>query len=509
MSTAIPGASQVQAIFNDQAATPQRLHHIMAHHEFDGDPDKLSRAVDLVQKIGKVSLEQQSGEGNWTPLEVAVLSGYSFGIEFLIQKGVEPSARALELAHSHHPELLPLLGVEEHKDFGAAEESKEVVAGEISSIASEIQGISPHMIHVGQLDVAEALQEILKEVNPSIQVQCHPLAQKDRRAVLFIQDGQVVLPDGTFLIPYAFQEPDIEYLFRALLSLSSQPFVTGIRNGFGEGFQEKQREITLKSAEENGIFYQCGKTCIEGGNCRFTTNAKKEKVAIIGEHSLVLSFLALEEQGYFEKSETFEKRVAEVDPSLEDLRLAKNYIYAQKVAALNKGIKEGTASREAFRKAFQSPTHIRQFFLEQAKDVGAYENLASSLHVKLQMARELMAQELGVDPQNLALVQQGHFHVDMDLFTHGSTVYMNNAEPHKDKSIYYEHSVGALLKAEESRLQWNQSILEGAGLTVCLVPGVDEKRGINFMNGFVLPTDEGPVYITNGVSRRWEVLKRL
>ena len=115
-----------------------------------------------------------------------------------------------------------------------------------------------------------------------------------------------------------------------------------------------------------------------------------------------------------------------------------------------------------------------------------------------------MAQELGVNPQNLALVQQGHFHVDMDLFTHGSTVYMNNAKPHKDKSIYYDCSVEALLKAEESRLQWNQKVLEGVGLTVCLAPGVDDNRNINFMNGFVLPTDEGPVYITNGVSRRDE-----
>lgn len=165
MSLRIDTAAQVQAAFSDQSQASQRIHYIMANQEFDGNLEGLRQQVKQTQETAQVSLDQSSGKEGWTPLEVAVLSGYSFGLQFLIQQGVNPTPRALELAQEHHPEFLPLLG--------AKPKLKEAETSESST-----QGLSSHVIHVGQADAAEALKETLKAICPNIQVQCHPLAQE-------------------------------------------------------------------------------------------------------------------------------------------------------------------------------------------------------------------------------------------------------------------------------------------------------------------------------------------
>lgn len=318
------------------------------------------------------------------------------------------------------------------------------------------------------------------------------------REVLFLQDTQVVLPNGTLLIPYSFDTPDIEYQFRSLLPLSSQSFILGVRQGFGEGFKKDQRERALKNAQENSVHYRQGMTCIEGGNCRLTTNNKNERVAIVGTHSIVLTVLALEEQGYFKGNESYEKRMEEAQPSLEDYRLAKNYEYAQKVTALNNNVARGKATRVDFNKAFQSPTHIRRFFIEEPQSVSEeHQSLATSLHVKFEMARELMARELEVEERNLAIVEQRAFHIDMEMFTHESHVYLDTPKKPQPSSPYVPKphpDENEFLKSD-----LNQKTLESTGLAVHLVPGTDATHDINFMNGFVLPTKTGPILITNGV----------
>ena len=89
--------------------TSERLHYIMDNHVKAGDSHYLEKWVDLVVDLYGVSLRRPAGSGKWTPLQVAVITGYRLGVECLITKGVEPTQRAVDFARTHHPEFLPHL----------------------------------------------------------------------------------------------------------------------------------------------------------------------------------------------------------------------------------------------------------------------------------------------------------------------------------------------------------------------------------------------------------------
>lgn len=142
MSLSMTKTAEIQALFNDKASLPERLHHIMAHHEHGGDLNKLNQAVDLVARLGKLSFNQPCRDEKWTPMEVAVLSGYELGITCLLQKGIEPGPRAFELAQIHHPDLLPLLG-----------SLKAAPAEEKKSAKKDVIPMKPHSIRPFQSTV--------------------------------------------------------------------------------------------------------------------------------------------------------------------------------------------------------------------------------------------------------------------------------------------------------------------------------------------------------------------
>lgn len=79
---------QLKSEFSSKSVMATRLHYIMAHHEFENDPKKLEQAVGLAVNLGRVSLQTESGTGHWKPLDVAVITGYQLGVEFLLKQGV-------------------------------------------------------------------------------------------------------------------------------------------------------------------------------------------------------------------------------------------------------------------------------------------------------------------------------------------------------------------------------------------------------------------------------------
>lgn len=133
---------QLKSEFSSKSVMATRLHRIMAYHEFENDPKKLEEAVGLAVNLGRVSLQTESGTGHWKPLDVAVITGYQLGVEFLLKQGVGPTPAAIAFARMYHPEFLPLLGVR----------------APISSSPSGIVPLSPHVVTSERAKVfAEAL----------------------------------------------------------------------------------------------------------------------------------------------------------------------------------------------------------------------------------------------------------------------------------------------------------------------------------------------------------------
>ena len=395
----------------------------------------------------------------------------------------------------------------------------------------------------GQLSTSETVtiaysgvEGALREAYPSLSVEGRPELEERFDANAFLQDGQVVLPDGKFLIPHELEEDD--WLFVALLPEVEKHFVEGIFRGYGQGMLPEFRQRTIAIAKKYGAKFQEARSCIEGGNVRFAKRPTQELVAIVGVNSQTLSLIALEKQGYFSTVADFGERVAGAEPTEDDFRRARNVVYAKELQELqttskrlekeydaifsaffqNPGFKEqSNQAKEKYREALNAFQEKLRGYKGFAKAPISHEDRerlcheARAYHVKWEMTKEVMAEELQVSRENLIIIAQHEFHIDMELFTIGSRVFLHSSELAKgelermsiQKTDDYFRCLREEIPIQKPLLETNQSTLRDRGLEVVLVAGAyghQAREPINFMNGFMVYGPE-PEFVTNGVDR--------
>lgn len=409
--------------------------------------------------------------------------------------------------------------------------------------------LSPGKLFVGHGLVAEGIKDLFHVMGCKLQVEMDPAVKvDDSSSVVFGRDLRVCRLDGSLLIPYGFFNDKALYFerwYRAMLPATSSDIITGTSTGFGKGIVRKKAEKTARLALEQKIPFIRGKSAIEGGNCFLLQSEDGTTKGIVGVHSLILSLMALEEQGYFESSEV-KLKLSEIQsryeaPSEESLRIARNLsCYAgyhglqdalQRVEAelrplareTSDRVKELREKRAALNQelsSYKGETGYRKGLLSplSALDEASPDLKRKGIEIdaKLALARQVMAQELNIAETDLIIVPQVKYHIDMEmlvspdgktLFVHDESLVQNLLKAHPVKNV----SEQRYLKASEERLkafgaiyEKTVSILQQQGFNVKRLPGIfeaDGEKAVYFMNGLFVPCQDGVHLFTNGTKR--------
>ena len=259
----------------------------------------------------------------------------------------------------------------------------------------------------------------------------------------FVRDSHVTLFGGGHLIPYPIDNPLHSGLLRAMLPQSADHLLVNEVSGkistegmMGDGFKKLNVDQAMITAYDYNIAFRHGMTCIEGGNC-YLLISKEQRKAIIGEVSLYLSMIALEDQGYFDEVHC----ESQDEPSSDAYRMARNLtLYFNERRPLDEKIHEeyvqmqsteGNPASVAYSKDVFS-SHIERSDLEKfggeigyrrllmapvsEEDKVQYVNEAHRIEVKLALTKACMAAELEVPLENIAFLPQSKFHIDMEMF---------------------------------------------------------------------------------------------
>lgn len=320
----------------------------------------------------------------------------------------------------------------------------------------------------------------------------------------FIRDSSIALFPRGVLIPYNIKDPNLFNRLLAMLPSSSSQFVLNETNlkykmPYGRGFQSENTTSTMSICYKSHIPFKRANSCIEGGNC-FLFMSKREKKAVVGEHSVILSMIALEEQGLLQ-----EVNSSDVDePSLEAVRMARNlhlyevkqekdrikYIQAEKKKEEQaKKEKEEKKEEEKISNSFafiidgyipykkqplaEEEVSYRKSLLaslseEEKKE---YFEAGKLIEAKLKATKQMIVQELGVKLKDAAFIPQTEFHIDMELLAlpdgkivlHDDGMVEKFLEPVRQKIKQGEQSLGLLdeyVKTAERKMKKNKAILE-------------------------------------------------
>lgn len=287
---------------------------------------------------------------------------------------------------------------------------------------------------------------------PDMYHQTTPLFLENDEASKFLRDSSVALFPRGLLIPYSIKDPILKNRLLALLPESSNLLIIDevdgkIKHKFvsGKGYQRENTIQVKRICYKNHIPFIQAKTCIEGGNC-FLFKSNDQKKAIVGNHSVSLSMIALEEQGEYDGIDA--SKITEV--SLEAIRMARNldlyrikrvrdyekHLEFKKQEEEQKKKEEEQADwnyenassgvfyqytiPEKFAKVPLAEEEIayRRTLVAPLTDAekNQYFEAAKLVEAKLKLTKEIMAQELGVDLENIAFIPQREFHIDMEMF---------------------------------------------------------------------------------------------
>ena len=191
-------------------------------------------------------------------------------------------------------------------------------------------GWQPNVLMVGNHEVSQLLSDLVHQFGSSLKIETDPTAVTKVDGILFGRDRCVVRLDGSYLFPYPIKMKKLfqEVQFKALMPESSRHVVLDRdESGCGMGFSLEYFHDAIWDAQTNEIPYTLGKCVIEGGNCHLFMSEELLK-AIVGIHSVLLSLIGLNEQGYFLQSKVkkkLKKCCDEIEtPSEESLRIARN-----------------------------------------------------------------------------------------------------------------------------------------------------------------------------------------
>jgi hypothetical protein len=352
----------------------------------------------------------------------------------------------------------------------------------------------------------------------------------------FLRDSRVVLFDGTHLIPNSLLEDNYRILWLLLPSSGKHFLKTAIKeneisyeNLLGIGYEPENREFAIASTYLHDLPFKQALSCIEGGNC-FLFSYQGKRRAIIGELSLLTSFIALEE------SSLLQNVIPDYtgEPSEHAFRIARNTDLFSK-------------NREKLEE--QSLT---QFFLPLLNPISdedkiAYELEARSIDAQLKHTKEYIAGDLELPVENLLFVPQWKFHIDLELVVtpegevmlHDdqlSLEFLKKIEKEESLDLEQQQLLQEFKKRAEERIEKFQpfqnkriEILRNHGCQVHLLPAVFEdyesepKIALNYCNGIFarkgrrdyeymengdlllrLQKERGHVFITTGTSSEAE-----
>lgn len=364
---------------------------------------------------------------------------------------------------------------------------------------------------VGNPRIAQKFSELMRKHGSTTAVETDPLVERDIDLV-FGRDSRIIGLDRAHLFPYPIQDSLLEGHFKALLPSSANSFVENtMRKGFGEGFSNDNVKAALSYAKKHNLPYRQMLSSLEGGNVYVFFDLSHQTKAIVGIHSLVLTVIGLEEQGYFETNQEILQEISAgiEDPSDDAVRAARNItLYHAKKdfdGRLNafreqkrkmdfmKSVELQASLTEELRKTWGSEIAYRQLLTAPVskENRAQYFYQACEWEAKLILARRVIAEDLNVSVENIAFVSQKQFHIDMEMFIapNGYDVYVDEAS--------------SKISVEEA--------LEKIGCNVVSLPGVHKvsNESINFMNGVFVSTPTGHVFITNGVQRKHSQLLSL
>lgn len=264
----------------------------------------------------------------------------------------------------------------------------------------------------------------------------------------FLRDTHVTLFEGGHLLPYPIKDPLFAGYLTAMNPPSADHFLLREENSrlvmpevgvMGKGFLEHNIDQAVIIALDFNIPFRRAMCCIEGGNC-FLFMSKGERKAIIGEVSLYLSMIALEEQKYFKEKDLSTE--SDKEPSLDAYRMARNLdlyltkrrpiveenykVYLQKKEIMRRE-KESNPLRQNKSTILEDNSNgmeifggeigYRQLITNAVSDdeKATYLEEARRLEAKLKLTKACIAEELRVPPQNIAFVPQSVFHIDMEM----------------------------------------------------------------------------------------------
>jgi len=351
------------------------------------------------------------------------------------------------------------------------------------------------VLNVGSTSTAQSLAHLFSTHSIPLDV------QRDS-AVRFGRDSRVCLLDKTHLLPFQLNmEGYLREKFYSMLPIEEAHFFDDGYSAFGHGFSERNLETAKEDAIQARIRYRWGKTCIEGGNCRIFVGKDGRPKALVGYHSLLLSYLALEQAGYFrDNEERVEKLAHRIDyPQEDSYRVARNLLL--------------TKQQYEKRERYSSKDKI----LSKPTEPHKYYELALEFEAKLRMTKEKIAEELGIPEDQIAFLTQENFHIDLEVFAgpedvvfvHDEESAISIIEERQKKGERERPILESYLKNAHSRLDRslamrakNQKAIESIGCRVVRVAGdfigPQSEHRINFMNGLFLNDRHKPHFITNG-----------
>ncbi len=320
----------------------------------------------------------------------------------------------------------------------------------------------------------------------------------------WIRDWRVIDPNGMHLLPYPLysnqKESDaLTVSLRPLLPLGRKETPDGT-NLFGSGMEECNVTNARTFARKYNLPYLPMRSSIEGGNC-FVLDDGENRKAIVGFISLLLTIIGLERQNYFTDNQDDLDAIAATIQSPSDHALCA----ARNLALQNAYLEEENnfKNRQEAQRAQNVPitpqlakellaevtrlrnnaSDLENIFSTPPTDLDRiqYAHAARLFQAKLEMASQVVANDLRVNIKKIVFIPHDDLHIDLSMFPapDGRTVYVDEAF------------------AELSVLQ----SLKDIDCTGIPIRGdfISCGEQINFMNGiFVVKPSGESLFITNG-----------
>jgi hypothetical protein len=404
--------------------------------------------------------------------------------------------------------------------------------------ASLVNRWQPSELIVGNQEIHELMDIQFKKHECLLKVEVEPLVSKNVLDLAFGRDYRVVRIDGSHLIPYNYKmhRALLEGRFRAMCPLSLNHLCKGDFVAYGTGFFKKYTDYAIAYAAAYDIPFTQGRSVIEGGNCHLFVDQGVSK-GIVGVASVILTMIALEEQQYFEIPEIQQRlnsyKSQITAPSDDYLRMARNLnIYDQLAPDKTGGISKNISSdrwdlvqniaklykknlKDVEEKIFLQWSTFRMDIAAPLRKADRSEYKiqvrAIELEAKRRLTEELIAQELGLLLENLSIIPQSYFHIDLNICIEPSTnlIYFHDellaidvCSNSQDKQLNEYQSAATKRKIIQSKINDEmKKILQTIGYKIAPLPGVylaDGNKSINFMNGCFVQCKDSMTFFTNG-----------